>query len=179
CLQAGMDDYIAKPIRLDVLRQRLAKLAVDRTTVPQHQPPAIETSENNDPVGEDQGLAPEHEMDLESYFATGFELVGNDRKMYFDLVKLYRREVRSLTRQLQQADREGDKPVLARVTHSIKGASMSVGLQDIVDIAGELESALCQNATATRQQVDTLLERLQRADETIGKLLTHRPDTSD
>jgi CheY-like chemotaxis protein/HPt (histidine-containing phosphotransfer) domain-containing protein len=126
CLAAGMDDYVSKPLRPDLLRSALARWL---PSPPDH--------------GEIVGARPREQDEItgnlidEPTLADLRELAADDLR---ELVELYVNDAAAQALILIQALEEGDCPSAAASAHRLKGASATVGAALVSAIAAELET---------------------------------------
>ncbi len=124
-LAAGMDDYLTKPVQLDVLQQALGKwLAPGRA-------PAVDI----EPAL--HGAAPATVVDIGVLKA----LVGDDEDAVHELLAEYLASARQQTDELRRASHEGDIVLAGSIAHKLKSSSRSVGAQAFADACAELEHA--------------------------------------
>jgi HPt (histidine-containing phosphotransfer) domain-containing protein len=110
CLAAGMDDYLAKPIRIDQLRE-----ALDRGQPPA---PAAEGASRNQPVALDQ---------LRAQF--------DDETVVSELIETFLREAPKLV-----AAMGGDEPEdVRRAAHTLKSNAQMLGAEELGRLCEELE----------------------------------------
>ena len=123
CLAAGMDDYLAKPIRPSDVRGMIAKWNTQQDS-PDMKTPAVETP-----------LTPELPVDMDRLT----DLAGGDKKMLHDLVDLFYRQTTKQLAQLEAAVRENKPDEVRHWAHSSKGASATMGMAPLAAIFFELE----------------------------------------
>jgi two-component system, sensor histidine kinase and response regulator len=171
CLEVGMNDYLSKPIRIQELRSRLSLLARNLSSGEIVASPASMQSAQKDHPNAD-----EHSDELERFFSLGLEIVGGNRSMYGQLLQLFLGEVRDLRRQLTKALETDHLSERRRLAHTIKGASMSVGMQLITHEAMTLEQL---PSDADPGHVEACVQRLDqqcaRANEMGQRWLTKNP----
>jgi len=167
CLQAGMDDYISKPIRFDELTKAL-KRSTPRRSQAELEQEAIALLEKAAPSMPklvecshslaDQGLTPastemitdrlNHDFDLR---ASPIELPAirlddqmlenlRDLDALVELLELYLSEVPSLVEGISEAIAKGDAPALRESAHSLKSTSAAIGAMTLSTLAKELET---------------------------------------
>jgi two-component system sensor histidine kinase/response regulator len=127
CLQAGMDDYISKPIRTEKVFEIAAKWVLA-----------------NDPISEPP-------IPLEKRAAG----LGLETDEYLELVEVFVDATRSDLSQLQSAISAGDAQRVAAAAHSIKGAAASLGFDTTQHLAKKIEmNARKQILEGSLQDVD-------------------------
>jgi signal transduction histidine kinase/HPt (histidine-containing phosphotransfer) domain-containing protein/ActR/RegA family two-component response regulator len=121
CLDAGMDAYLAKPVRLEQLRATLERwLPIDdgrRSGAPRP--------------------APDGGIDLDSLASW----LGDDREAIRSLMDKFCETAVESERDIAAASRTGDLAALAAAAHKLKGAAQMVGADGIGDVAARLEHA--------------------------------------
>ncbi len=148
CLQAGMDDYVSKPIRAGELQTAIARsLEPDTGTIPQSQDAlARPIQAAADPV--DWSLA----------MAT----VEGDRELLQEVIDAFLEECPRHLQQLCQAWATGDAATVARLGHLIRGACRTFGAEDVRRIAEVIESqGRAGQLTDAKELVDGLDAALQ------------------
>ncbi len=116
CLQAGMDDYISKPIRLEEL---------------------IRVLEGGDPVAR---LA----IDLAALHTFAVTVGGNASNFMADLIASYLESADQLVAAMLTALGQHDWPTLERAAHTLKSSSAAVSANALADRCRDLETALRQ-----------------------------------
>lgn len=140
CIASGMDDYLSKPIKMDVLKETLAHWLV---------------KDNHDPVEEQDGSTtnPEHQQDQESTEIT--QLTDGSQAMidldtyqaleeimeeeFAALIESYVEDAPRLLSDIQSSSRDADTKVLIRAAHTLKSSSNNIGANVLADIAKEIE----------------------------------------
>jgi CheY-like chemotaxis protein/HPt (histidine-containing phosphotransfer) domain-containing protein len=158
CLEAGMDDYLAKPVRPEEVRAVIErwgeKAALDLATVTNDSAKATvnllaqtETPMNN---------LPAVDMDRLNEFSDG------DPNNLTELVALYLNQTTQQMKELQAVISADDADGVRRIAHSCAGASATCGMKRIVPLLRELElqgdAGKLTNAATLFQQVTTEFE---------------------
>ena len=169
CLDSGMDDYLAKPIRINLLRQKLRDLsqsaALPDSDASRRDPPSIT-------------LAAEPIISLDEYFHLGLSNVSGDHQMYADLLQLYVREAKQIRRHLEQAVEQGDYTACPRLLHTLKGASMSVGLKPMILACKAGEEIPVEQDAALHAAIDEIQSVLHQTLGRIEQWQTHHASAS-
>jgi CheY-like chemotaxis protein len=134
CLEAGMDDYIAKPLR----RKELLTM-VDKWTG------TIEDCQS-------KGSAPMN-------FEKAVEEFEGDKEFLMEVMEGFLRNVRAQIETIHQAISNGDAEVVWEEAHSIKGGAANLTAAKLSKIAFELEKV---GKSGTLEEAGEVLERLKK-----------------
>ena len=157
CLEAGMDDYIAKPVRIDTVKQALERGGARRA------------ARSGGEVGEKEG-APPPAVDRETFNRLRTEL-GNDVKLLLRLLTLFLEETPEQTEQARQALASGDVEVVLRVAHTVKGSCHLLGAGALADVAAELEKAARENELDNaREMIEAMASEFERVAEEVRQI---------
>jgi two-component system sensor histidine kinase/response regulator len=152
CLEAGMDDYVSKPISPHTLFD-----AIDR--VMGHAPPA----------------APAAAADEDKVFDMDSALgrIDGDRELLLEVVSLFRRECPKMIADLRDAIARCDASTLEREAHKFKGALGALSAQPAAEAARKLELIAHRGDLAEATEACRLLEaeltRLEPELESLAK----------
>jgi CheY-like chemotaxis protein/HPt (histidine-containing phosphotransfer) domain-containing protein len=131
CLSAGMDGYVAKPVRMqelyDVLESLFAEDQRGDSDGRAHHPPCSE------PAPADRGT--ESPVD----WLAAFETVQGDAELLNELIDAFRGEAAERLRDMEAAFAAEDLKTLERSAHGLKGAMRSLGVKRAADVAERLE----------------------------------------
>jgi len=132
CLQAGMDDYIAKPVRPEELRKLLEEWG--RKLSP---PTAPEASGTATATGFPNG----HSLEQEPIFDWDRlnDMTDHDPRLIQELLNLYFQETEPQFTQLEEAIQKHSAPDIKRVAHKCAGGSATIGVVRLVSVLRELE----------------------------------------
>lgn len=126
CLEAGMDDFLAKPIRLEDLRAMLDRWGR-----------SLACSRAAEATGGTNGAAASarEPVDLKRLR----ELTDGTEAGLSELVMLFLEQTTMQMEQLVEAVRAGQEGEMRRIAHSCAGASATCGMKDLVPLFRELE----------------------------------------
>jgi PAS domain S-box-containing protein len=152
CLEAGMDDYISKPVRTEELAALLQKWSGEIAS---------------------QNVTPELEPDLSGVIDAEKlseldELSGEgEPSIIIEMVNLFLGDAHVRLAQMREAVEQQDPRQLERVAHAIKGSASNFGAQHFVKLCLQLEEQgrenRMENSAATLAQVETEFKRLEAA----------------
>ncbi len=129
CLEAGMDDYVSKPIDQGVFYRVIDKYAPKgKERGKAADVPAEGDSSANDDVSEDV-------FDM----SKAMETVGGDRAFFSEIANMFLESIPGYLDQIRAAISSGDGGLLERAAHGLKGSVANFGAQRSVDAAYVLE----------------------------------------
>jgi CheY-like chemotaxis protein/HPt (histidine-containing phosphotransfer) domain-containing protein len=161
CLAAGMDDYLAKPIRPADVRQVIERWYPQNGTTRLVKPaPAAE------PAAPPPPAEPPVDMDRLN------SLVDGDPGGLRELVELYLKQTTQQIAQLEAAVRARNANDIRRVAHSCAGASATLGMTRLVPLLRDLEK---QGASGTLTDAAQLCEKAAREFQLIQHFLAALP----
>jgi CheY-like chemotaxis protein/HPt (histidine-containing phosphotransfer) domain-containing protein len=144
CRERGMDDYLAKPLRMSALAPMLEKwLSASKPVPASVTSPAPAQPENGHP---EPGLAESTEIALAPSFpiwnpASLTALVGDNPAMHKRLLVRFLASADAQVAEITAAAVAGDPATLGRVAHSLKSAARSVGAMRLGELCQDLETA--------------------------------------
>jgi len=130
CFQAGMDDYISKPLRRDELIA-----IVDKWTLSKTEKTRVLLKTEPQPQKEESRLDADDPIDLEKALKE-FE---NDQAFFKEVLGEFIQTVGEQIPKIQQAIASKDADTLKQEAHSIKGGSANLRAYELSKAAGALE----------------------------------------
>jgi two-component system, sensor histidine kinase and response regulator len=143
CLEAGMDAYVAKPIRPAELLEAIAAVTASAP------PPAEPEERVADGTDVDWGAA--------------LYRVGGDRDLLRELIGLFLEQCPSWLRDLQDAVATANAPKLKATAHALKGSLGSLGVRSAYETALRLETLGRAGTTAGADAVLAVLGQEMRS----------------
>ena len=141
CLEAGMDGYLTKPVRREILRKEIER--VTSQTGP------AEASCEPPPHGE----LSEADWNLRELL----ERLEGDQGFLRELLQIFREDSRTNLLKARDALVREDLAEMSRAAHTLKGMLRNLSMNAAAEIAAALETAARNGA---RAEAETLLERL-------------------
>ena len=136
CLDAGMDDYLSKPVDRKLLEQVMMKWTLQRKDPPSQDVPEMAAAEPDATLpaaaaAELPALDMEIVEDLQ-------EMMGSD---YQSLIRIYLEDSPKLIGQIQTALDNRDCAALVAPAHTLKSSSANLGAMALSDIAKTIEKS--------------------------------------
>jgi len=124
CIAAGMDDYLAKPVRPKDVRDMLERWG--GKILPEAKKTETKAAENS---------SAEPPVDMDRMM----DLTDGNNDSLRELVEMYLKQTHKNFEQMQAAIRENNADIVRRVAHSCAGASATLGMTHLVPKLRELE----------------------------------------
>ena len=130
CMDAGMDDYISKPIRIDELESALDKwLAV-----------VAEEREKHLADFKDNNIDTEILKENDIAFLNDIQN-QEDLEFFIDLIDIYLKDLPVIIDEITVAVENDNFEKLKFYTHKLKGSTLTLGIESISEYCYELEKA--------------------------------------
>ena len=138
CLQAGMDSYVSKPIRVNELIQALERCAAALQSARAIETPQLEDHESvTQPIT--AASVENSAIDYTALNAT-LDAVGDDRKQYLSiLLEMYTQDAPQLLSKMREAITQSNSSDLNMAAHTLKSSSASLGAITLSEFCRQLE----------------------------------------
>jgi signal transduction histidine kinase/CheY-like chemotaxis protein/HPt (histidine-containing phosphotransfer) domain-containing protein len=144
CLDAGMDDYIAKPVGPEQLE------AVLRRWIPENPPPPLDSHRPSDWAVRAEGPV---DWDVLA------ELLAMTKPEFLqELLGIFLHDSRGMMADLRAAYDRGDREAWRQVAHKLRGSCATVGARPMMNLTAEMEELSDEEAVA---RGGALLSRLE------------------
>jgi CheY-like chemotaxis protein len=150
CLEAGMNDHVAKPIDPEAFFATLARW----TRAHPQEAPNLPSGAKN---GGDEIILPAL---AGVNVAAGLERTAGNKRLYRDLLAQFAARHESTGNRIKEALESGDHNQAERLAHSLKGVAGNLGINQIFVLAGTLESAIRESSAATKGLIEELTSAL-------------------
>lgn len=135
-LEAGMNDFVAKPIEMRIMDRTLRRwLPADKVISNKD---AAETALLEEPVGETKANPMRWRMEGIDV-AVGMQYSGGDAELYREVLSDYMDTIEEKAALIEQAVVEEDLGTYTIEVHSLKSTSKVIGAMDLSDLAKDLE----------------------------------------
>jgi len=144
CLEAGMDGYLTKPIRGEVLRKE-----IDRAVT------------HSGPTENRNGAMPNGDFSEGDWNVSELmERIEGDHDFFRELLQMFRSDSHATLMKAHEALAQDDLVAMSRAAHTLKGMMKNLSMNAAAEIATALEAAA---RGGERAKAETLLERLDRS----------------
>ena len=153
CLEAGMDDYITKPVRLEAVAGVLQRWIA---------PPVREEAANEQPGASSEDGAPDA-LDP-SQVELLRSLDDGEGVVLIEIIHEYLAQAEVGRGELARIVEVGDSRALERAAHSLRGASANIGATALADVCAEME------VQGRLEQLDATEQLVERFDSEYGRV---------
>ena len=138
CMEAGMNDHVAKPIVVERLVQAILRQVKERgSTLPALPAAAAPSSPQPDP-GEVEGLPALPGLNVRA----ALHRLGDDKDIYLSLLQRFSASQADCAERIRAALDAGHDADAERIAHSVRGAAANLGATAVQEAAGVVELAL-------------------------------------
>ncbi|MEF3695366.1 MAG: response regulator [Candidatus Cloacimonadota bacterium] len=130
CFDAGMDEFLTKPLDQDKLKLILSKLLAQEIESPE----ANLNAKSESPAKERRTVLSFDEAGL-------LQRVSNDRELMKDLIEISLAQFPSQIEQLREAVKSRNPEDIRRAAHAIKGSALNMSLNQLGELAKGMEKA--------------------------------------
>ena len=171
CLEAGMDDYLSKPIHPQQLTEVLQRQLPSGSITPQRDLPAVHPGNgaaHPPQPGQDAAAVPPETFNFDVLLGR----VGGDEDLCREVLEVFVEDLPEQIEALRKALASEDLEQTARHGHTLKGASANVGAEALCQLSLEIElagkEADLSRATTACQAIEAEFERFKIACTTLS-----------
>lgn len=127
CLEAGMIDYISKPIDRKKLKKLLEKHSANKDK-------DLSTFKTNL-----KSITSNGKKEQESFLEQVYMHFDYDEEMVIDLINLFSKNLTSMIDNINNSIKKKNVNSLVEAAHFLKGSLLNLGLKEVAELAGNLE----------------------------------------
>ena len=161
-LQAGMDDYLAKPVQAEDLYRLLQRWRSEEESGQQTsgKRPSDTEGQRQPRDTEEASMSQQQAYDP----SVALERIGGDEELLEELNNSFLAESGEWIRKLGDALEDGDVAQAANIAHTIKGAADAIGAVEVTTLARQIEQQ------GRHKQLDDAREKFPRLEESVWRL---------
>ena len=150
CFEAGMDEYLSKPIKIEELLNIISNF--------------FETETEQ----KEEHVQTQNKKVIQIDMKRAMDAVGGDKELLNELLNMFYEDSKAKVKEIEEAIKNKDYERLRELAHSVKGASANIGLTDIYEICLELENMAKKKDLSGS---DKLYSKLKENIEALGGML--------
>lgn len=159
CIEAGMDDYVSKPISSSTLLEAIQRVL----PLSAHQVQSAPGDEPSEPVDDASALA------------ALLEAFNNDRTLFKDVADMFITDYVPMVATVKKAISDKDAALLGRTAHALKGMARNFQIEAAADAARQLEQLAEQGQFENAQELgrrlaDELAEYERRLKQMVARI---------
>jgi two-component system sensor histidine kinase/response regulator len=163
CLEAGMDDYVSKPIRSEELFRTIQSVVAATASASSYGDGGVSTESSGAPAGEQPAVS--SPVDVARLLA----LLGGDEELLAELVALFATDAPERLAAARDALVRGDAAAVQEVAHALMGAAGNLRATAVRDAALHLETlASAGDLADAGDAIDGLARALEDALVVLG-----------
>jgi PAS domain S-box-containing protein len=155
CLEAGMNDYISKPIHIEELFSVLKKWI---------EPGGLEQAEAEKTAAQGNGHFPSELQGID--IISALKRLENNKELYLELLQDFLQENKGFADKIRDSLKKHDKESAHRLAHTLKGVAGAIGASDLYLSARELDEAF-KNGEQERYR-----ELVQKVEKDLGIVIS-------
>ena len=183
CLQAGMDDYVSKPVKIEMLAQTLKKWLPAATLAPQTGELPLFTRRAPRAAFDSRDLRDSENDSVNHELLDGFKDLQqpNEPNIVTELIDLFVEDADKRIEAIKQAAERNDWHTIKEQAHGLKGSSGNIGANRIHELSNRLTEIANENSApksaATQlsgKRMERLVADLRAEFEKVRRILTAR-----
>ena len=158
-LESGMNDYVSKPVEPDEMRQVVYRWTVGGSEA--GEPPRV--------------LEPEKPATIALDLDAALRRASGNMALLIKMMQRFQADAPNFSRNFEEMQVAGDTEGVVRVAHSLKGIAGTIGLLELQNAAGKLESAVRDEGSeeAVRENFTNTLQALEQALHLIDQVINN------
>ncbi|MBF0449862.1 MAG: response regulator [Candidatus Magnetomorum sp.] len=158
CMSAGMNDYVAKPFKPEILKQKIEQF------LGKGQSKESKSSKKN------RTSIPSRYYDKKSLL----DRIDGDMGLFQQLIKLFVQEVPRQINQIKQAIKEHDAERITLYAHTIKGSAYNIRAMELKQVAFDIEQAAkSENIILAASKINALDNTYEKLYSELSRVIEH------
>jgi len=173
CLEAGMNDYVSKPIRIELFFKVLSRWTKNNVHHSSNSTESTLLLDRQEPLGQDV-LPDLKSIDIDF----GLELMQGDLKSYRSLLVKFCQSNKNLRAEFEQLFDIRNYEKIALLSHSLKGVAGNLGMNLLSDACSDLEQVCRENKASSDigKYLELVIQRLTGTLAELKALSIESPD---
>jgi len=132
CIEAGMNDYISKPIKIEEIQQMIEKWGMDKKLK--------KTSMKPNPVVQPANAAPELEL-MDQNAIDRLKDINQkvDPAFLSQVITMFTSQAPAMIEEILQAEQKGDLTRMSQTAHKLKGSCLNLGAKQLAELCKQIE----------------------------------------
>ncbi len=140
CIDAGMDDYLAKPLNLNLVLKKIEECSAQRSAASEKRQFESGSTDDTNPLRDEHSDGNRKISLLDQYIGEFIKIMGLSREEAEPIFTRFIDQLPDLISNLELVLSERDYEKLAAAAHQLKGVSGNLRIDSLYNLAVELES---------------------------------------
>ena len=177
CLEAGMDDYVPKPIASAVLLKAILRIfppPASGTSASATPAPTTSASATADPVPPPAAPAGENDADIEAALAELLAAFNDDGDFFKEIATMFVNDYPPMLETVQSSIVDKNGELLSRTAHALKGMARNFQADEAADAALGLEQLANAGSFDQAKAVSRRLsQKLKAFEQRLNRMIEH------
>lgn len=159
CIEAGMDDYLVKPIQPGILSEKLSKWLKNKQHDHNFSPTHASHETESGPANEEENIFNENDL---------ITRLGNDQELIREILSQFIDEIPDRMDRFKEALETEDSDQFKIMAHTIKGLSANISAPVLRNVAAQIESLSMKDDL---QAIKDLIPKLEQQHQSLVEYL--------
>lgn len=159
CIDAGMDDYLVKPVQPGILSEKLSKWLKNKQHDHNFSQTHASHATESGPVNKEEDIFNENDLMIR---------LGNDQELIREILSQFINEIPDRMDRLKQALKNEDSSQIKIMAHTIKGLSANISAPGLRNMAAQIENLTMKDDL---QAIKDLIPKLEQQHQSLVEYL--------